>query len=68
MLSLWPLEQFIFEIRVLQNKTIEFARTSLSYRPIAALSTELTVTPGKLLFLHKFAPNYLHFWVSGPML
>ena len=30
MLSLWPLEQFIFEIRVLQNKAIEFARTSLS--------------------------------------
>ena len=39
MLSLWPLEQFIFKIRVLEYKTVEFARTSLSYRPIAALST-----------------------------
>ena len=39
MLSLWPSRQFIFQIRVLQYKTVEFARTSLSYRPIAALST-----------------------------
>ena len=47
MLSLWPLEQFIFEIRVLQNKTIEFARTSLSYRPNAALSTGVDRDPRK---------------------
>ena len=45
MLSLWPLEQFIFKIRVLEYKTVEFARTSLSYRPIAALSTGVDRDP-----------------------
>ena len=34
---------------------------SLLYPPV------LTVTPGHFWFLHNFAPNYLHFWVPGPM-
>ena len=35
----------MFEIRVLQYKTVEFARTSLSYRPIAPLSTGVDRDP-----------------------
>ena len=39
MLSQCPLDQFIFKIRVLLNKTVEFALTCLSCSPIAALSS-----------------------------
>ena len=38
MLSQRPLDQFIFKIRVLLNKAVEFALTCLSCSPIAALS------------------------------
>ena len=34
-----PLDQFIFKIRVLLNKAVEFALTCLSCIPIAALSS-----------------------------
>ena len=39
MLSQCPLDQFILKIRVLLNKTVEFALTCLSCSPIAALSS-----------------------------
>ena len=39
MLSQCPLDQFIFKIRVLLNKAVEFALTCLSCSPIAALSS-----------------------------
>ena len=39
MLSQCPLDQFIFKIRVLLNKTVEFSLTCLSCSPIAALSS-----------------------------
>ena len=38
MLSQCPLDQFIFKIRVLLNKAVEFALACLSCSPIAALS------------------------------
>ena len=39
MLSQCPLDLFIFKIRVLVNKAVEFALTCLSCSPIAALSS-----------------------------
>ena len=38
MLSQCPMDQFIFKIRVLLNKAVEFALACLSCSPIAALS------------------------------
>ena len=34
---------------------------SLLYPPV------LTVAPGQFVFLHKFVPNCLRFWVSGTL-
>ena len=54
MLTQSPLDQFIFKIRVLLNKTVEFALTCLSCSPIAALSSGSRHYSGKSQFFHKW--------------
>ena len=66
MLSLCPLYKFIFKIRVLLNKTVEFALTCLSCSPIAALSSGSRQYSGKSQFFHKWQKkkNALQHWVK----
>ena len=53
MLSQCPLD-FIFKIRVLLNKAVEFALTCLSCSPIAALSSGSRHYSRKGIFFHKW--------------
>ena len=50
MLSQCPLDTFIFKIRVLLNKTVEFSLTCPSCSPIAALSSGSRHYSGKSQF------------------
>ena len=54
MLSQCLLDQFIFKIRVLLNKAVEFALTCLSCSPIAALSSGSRHYSRKSIFFHKW--------------
>ena len=49
------MDQFIFKIRVLLNKTVEFFLTCLSCSPIAALSSGSRHYSGKSQFFSKMA-------------
>ena len=55
MLSQCPLDQFIFKIRVLLNKTVEFSLTCLSCSPIAVLSSGSRHYSGKRQFFSQMA-------------
>ena len=55
MLSQCPLDQFIFKIQVLLNKTVEFSLTCLSCSPIAALSNGSRHYSGKSQFFSQMA-------------
>ena len=66
MLSQSHSDQFIFKIRVLLNKTVEFSITCLSCRPIAALSSGSRHYSGKSQFFLQMAKeekNALKHWV-----
>ena len=54
MLSQCPLDQFIFKIRVLLNKAVEFALTCLSCSPIAARSSGGRHYSRKGILFHKW--------------
>ena len=55
MLSQCPMDQFIFKIRVLLNKTVEFALTCLSCSQIAALSRGSRHYSRKIRFFSQIA-------------
>ena len=59
MLSQRPLDQFIFKIRVLLNKTVEFSLTCLSCSPIDALSSGSRHYSWKSQFFHKWQKKKL---------
>ena len=55
MLSQWPLDQFLFKIRVFLNKVVEFALTCLSCSPIDALSSGICHYSRKGIFFSQMA-------------
>ena len=55
MLSQCPLDKFIFKIRALLNKTVEFYLTCLSFSQIAALSSGSRHYSGKSIFFSQIA-------------
>ena len=67
MLSQCPLDQFIFKIRVLLNKEVEFALTCLSCSPIAALSRGSRHYSGKSQFCSQMAKEKNWAKASGPV-
>ena len=57
MLGQCPLDKFIFKIRVLLNKAVEFALNCLSCSPIAALSSGSRHCPRKIRFFSQMAKD-----------